>query len=230
MSNQTKRRHAPAPWWYRQPPMGPRNVAFVLIGLLLLAPACRTPRGGSVAEKRAHVRQMRDETLASFYRANPALRQQVASAPGYAVFTNVSVKIFVVATGKGYGVVHDRKTGRDTFMRMFQAGGGIGMGLMDLRALFIFHDRTALRNFIEFGLQVGGQAEVAATVGDVGVAAGTQASASVSGAAGSAGGRGGGAIAEGAGEGYSIFRLTEAGAAASATLKGTKFWKDGSLN
>ena len=183
-----------------------------------------------MAEKRAHVRQMRDETLASIYQANPALRQRVANAPGYAVFTNVSIKIFTVATGNGYGIVHDRKTGRETFMRMFAAGGGIGMGLKDLRALFIFHNSTALRNFIEFGLEVGGQAEVAATVDDVGVAAGTQVTASESGGAGSVGGKGDGTLAEGAGEGYSVFRLTKAGAAASATLEGTKYWKDGSLN
>ena len=173
---------------------------------------------------------MRDETLASFYEANPRLRQKVANAPGYAVFTNVSLKVLMVATGNGYGIAYDRKTGRDTFMRMFEAGGGVGIGLKDMRALFIFHDRSALLNFIESGLEVGGQAEAAAKVDDVGVAAGTQVTGSQRGAAASGGGAAGGTLSEAAGEGYSVYRLTAAGAAASATLQGAKYWKDDSLN
>lgn len=210
--------------------MKPRNLVLIVVGLLLIAPGCQRPKGVSAAEKRAHVREMRDETLASFYEANPRLRQEVANAPGYAVFTNVSVKIFTVATGNGYGIAHDRQTGRDTYMRMFEAGGGIGMGLKDMRALFVFHNRSALLNFIESGLEVGGQAEAAAKVEDVGVAAGTQVTGSERGAAASGSGAAGGTLAEGAGEGYSIYRLTQAGAAASATLQGTKYWKDDSLN
>jgi lipid-binding SYLF domain-containing protein len=210
--------------------MKSRRLVLILIGLLLLVPGCQRPKGATAAEKRAHVREMRDQTLNSFYKANPGLRQKVANAAGYAVFTNVSMKILVVSSGNGYGIAHDRNSGRDTYMRMLVLGGGFGMGLKDLRALFVFHNRAALQNFIAHGLEIGGQAEVAATVDDVGVAAGAQAQAGGSGATHGAGGKGGGTISEGSGAGYSIYRITEAGAAASATLEGTKYWKDESLN
>jgi hypothetical protein len=99
-----------------------------------------------------------------------------------------------------------------------------------MRALFVFHDRNALRTFIEEGLEFGGQAEVAATAGDVGVAAGTQVAATEAGASGGLGGRSGETLSEAAGAGFSVYRLTQAGAAASATLSGTKYWKDKELN
>ncbi len=202
---------------------------LVLLGLALPL-ACVTPKGGSPEEKRAHVRTMRNEALADFYRANPGLRSRVQNAAGYAVFSDMSVKIFVVATGQGYGLAVDNRTGRETFMRMASAGGGVGMGIKDLRALFIFHDRNPLRTFIEEGLEFGGQAEVAATAGDVGVAAGTQVAATEAGASGGMQGRGGGTLSEAAGAGFEVYRLTKTGAAASATLSGTKYWKDGKLN
>jgi lipid-binding SYLF domain-containing protein len=173
---------------------------------------------------------MRNEALADFYKANPGLRSRVQNAAGYAVFSDVSVKVFVVATGHGYGLAVDNQSGRETFMRVASAGGGVGMGIKDMRALFVFHDRNALRTFIEEGLEFGGQAEVAATAGDTGVAAGTQVAATEAGASGGLGGRGGGTLSEAAGAGFEVYRLTQTGAAASATLSGTKYWKDKELN
>ncbi len=210
--------------------MRTRPLALLVVACLALPLACAKPRGGSASEKRAYVRTMRSDALADFYRANPGLRSRVHNAAGYAVFSDVSVKIFVVATGQGYGLAVDNRTGRETFMRMASAGGGVGMGIKDLRALFVFHDRNALRTFIEEGLEFGGQAEVAATAGDVGVAAGTQVAANEGGVSGGMGGRGDETLSEAAGAGFEVYRLTKAGVAASATLSGTKYWKDGQLN
>ena len=210
--------------------MSIRPLALLVVACLALPLACAKPRGDSASEKRAYVRTMRNETLAAFYRANPGLRSRVQKAAGYAVFSDVSVKIFVVATGHGYGLAVDNQSGRETFMRMASAGGGVGMGIKDMRALFVFHDRSALRTFIEEGLEFGGQAEAAATTGDVGVSAGTQVAANEAGASGAMGGRASGTLSESAGAGFEVYRLTEAGAAASATLSGTKYYKDGQLN
>jgi lipid-binding SYLF domain-containing protein len=210
--------------------MRTRPLALLVVACLALSLACAKPRGGSASEKRAYVRTMRNEALADFYKANPGLRSRVQNAAGYAVFSDVSVKVFVVATGHGYGLAVDNQSGRETFMRVASAGGGVGMGIKDMRALFVFHDRNALRTFIEEGLEFGGQAEVAATAGDVGVAAGTQVAATEAGASGGLGGRSGETLSEAAGAGVSVDRLTQTGAAASATLSGTKYWKDKELN
>ena len=93
--------------------MSIRPLALLVVACLALPLACAKPRGDSASEKRAYVRTMRNETLAAFYRANPGLRSRVQNAAGYAVFSDVSVKIFVVATGHGYGLAVDNRTGRE---------------------------------------------------------------------------------------------------------------------
>jgi len=42
------------------------------------------------------------------------------------------------------GVVHDKETGKDTFMKMFSAGAGIMLGVKDFRGIFVFSTQEAL--------------------------------------------------------------------------------------
>jgi hypothetical protein len=79
--------------------------------LLLSATGCASARGGTVTEKRNYVHQMRTSTLDELYEQVPEARTKVENAPGYAVFTSVSSKIFVLATGNGFGIARDNRTG-----------------------------------------------------------------------------------------------------------------------
>ena len=54
------------------------------------------------------------------------------------------------------GVVNDNKTSRPIFMKMGEVGIGLGLGVKDFRAVFIFHDRTTLTKFINSGWEFGG--------------------------------------------------------------------------
>jgi lipid-binding SYLF domain-containing protein len=118
----------------------------------------------------------------------------------------------MLATGHGYGVVVNNKTGKETFMRMASVGGGVGMGGRDLRVLMIFYSQDAMKRFIEEGIQVGGEAEAAAK-------AGTQGAAMQQGAG-----------VESRGEMVETYQITETGVAAQATVSGMKYWKDSDLN
>jgi hypothetical protein len=88
------------------------------------AVGCRSPKGASVKEKRSYVLQMKRETLAELYKEHPDAKARVARAPGHAVFSLVGSKILMLATGNGFGVATDAKTGRNTFMRMVEEDGG----------------------------------------------------------------------------------------------------------
>lgn len=93
-------------------------------------------------------------------------------------------------------------------MKMGEIGVGLGMGIKDFRAVFVFHDEATLSRFIESGWEFGAHADAAAKAGDTGAAV--------------------------AGEmlinGITVYQLTENGLALQATVKGTKYWKDDSLN
>lgn len=162
----------------------------------------------SKQERRAEIQSMRATVLKDLYRIKPDTRAQIAASPGYAVFNNKNVNVLIASFGGGYGVVRDNHTGKDTYMKMGEVGIGLGMGIKDFRAVFVFHSPEVMRKFIESGWEFGGHADAAAKTGNTGAA--------VSG--------------EVLIDGITIYQLTEHGLALQATLKGTKYFKDSDLN
>ena len=151
----------------------------------------------------------RDEVFQELFKLRPEARQVIEGAQGYAVFVNFSLKIFFVGGGNGRGFVHDNKAKKDTFMRMVQAGVGLGLGGKDFRAVFVFDDRAAMESFINSGWSFGGEADAVAKGNDVGAATS-------------------GAIR--VAPGIRVYQLTENGLALNATVTGTKYWKDQNVN
>ncbi len=164
-----------------------------------------------VEAKRDEVRKMRDEVLARLYEAHPGAKARIRDAAGYAVFSNVGVNVFFASVAGGTGIVVERGTLRDTetFMNMGSAGVGLGLGVKDFRAVFVFSDRARLREFVDKGWDFSGQADAAAKSDDKGTA--------VSGAVTVI-------------PGVEVYQLTTNGVALQLTLQGTKYWKDRDLN
>ena len=185
-----------------------RKCAWVCVLSVAVLAGCKSVEGTTVEEKRSNVLKMRDATLDELYKEKAGAKGEVADAAGYAVFTNVGINLFVLASGNGYGVVTDSKTGEVTFMNMREVGVGIGMGAKDFRAIFIFSDDKVMKEFVESGWDFGGDADAAAKSEDSGDAAAAQVSA----------------------QGVTIYQLTDQGLALQATLMGTKYWKDDELN
>ncbi len=183
------------------------SVVGTLLAILLLA-GCATTSGTTPAEKRSAVQTMRQKVLADLYRVKPAARNMVQAAPGYAVFSNANVNIIFASFGGGYGVVRDSAKGRDVYMKMGEVGIGLGLGVKDFRAVFVFHDRATLERFINSGWEFGAHADAAAKASDKGAAVGGEVLV----------------------DNITIYQLTESGLALEATVKGTKYWKDDELN
>jgi lipid-binding SYLF domain-containing protein len=171
--------------------------------------SCATPKGVTKQEQRDYVLRMKDETLVKLHAERPETRSMIKNAAGYGVFSNIGTHIFLLAGGSGYGVVVDNGTGKRTYMKMRSVGIGLGLGVKDFRAVFIFKNKRVLDEFVNKGWEFGGQADAAAKSGDKGGAAGGE------------------TYVEG---GIDIYQLTEAGIALQATIAGTKYWKDEDLN
>ena len=184
-----------------------KNVILFVVFASILS-SCATTTGRSPQEKRQAVNDMRTKVLSELYRLKPQVRSMIAQAPGYAVFSNANVNIIFASFGGGYGVVRNNKTGKDTYMKMGEVGVGLGLGVKDFRAVFVFHDSITMNNFINSGWEFGAHADAAAKASDKGGAVG-------------------GEILV---DNITIYQLTEAGLALQATVKGTKYWKDSDLN
>ena len=197
----------------------------------IFAASCTGPRGASVDDKRDFVRKMRDQTLEQLYDVNPGLRERVETAAGYAVFTNLNIHLLAISGGDGYGVTVDRRTGKETFMRVAEIGGGPGIAMRDFRTVFIFNGEDALDRFLEAGWQFSLESGAAAISSDRGGSAQGTASVSSSGIqSATLQTEAASAAAAAAGQGLEVYQLTQAGLALHAAALGTRYFRDDELN
>jgi lipid-binding SYLF domain-containing protein len=182
---------------------------LIIVLVLLLALPC-TAQAASRAEQQQSIQKTRAEVLSHLYKLNPSTKDEVRRAAGYAVFSSANLAAIFISGGYGYGVAHDNRTGKDTYMKMASAGVGLGVGVRDFRAVFIFSDQKDYRSFVDKGLDLSGQAGIAAKAGVSGGATGGAASLLPS--------------------GIRVYQLTETGLIAQVMVQGTKYWKDIYLN
>jgi lipid-binding SYLF domain-containing protein len=176
---------------------------------LLCALAVTAHAGESKEEKQEKIRKMAQDTLQQLYEADPNTKAVIKGAAGYAVFSDLGVKILLAGSGNGQGIAVNNKTKAETFMKMIEVQAGLGMGVKKFRVVFVFENPRALSGFINSGWEFGGQTTAAAKDGDKGGA--LAGSVSVS-------------------EGVWMYQLTEKGLALEITGKGTKYYKDDDLN
>jgi len=167
------------------------------------------PNESKIIQARQQVREMSQDALATLYEVAPRARRVIDHAAGYAVFSTFGLKLFFAGGTTGKGVVVNQRTQRQTFMKMVQVQGGLGFGINQNRLIFVFTNEQALRNFVDQGWEFGGQANLSAMASGQG--------AQFSGAA---------AVSPG----VYLYQLTNTGLAATLTVSGTKYFKDGDLN
>lgn len=180
---------------------------FAVIATLLSG--CFAPRGASSEEKRSAIQKMKSDTLSYLYKERPTAREIIDRSAGYAVFSNINAQYFFVGGGGGYGVAVNRDDGRETYMRMAQASVGLGLGVQDIRVVFVFHSRRALDNFVYQGWEFGAQADAAAKASEKGGALSGEVSIDSE---------------------TTMYTLSQTGLMAKANLAGTKYWRDDALN
>ena len=181
----------------------------VLFGQMALAQS-QAPETAPVDPKvkRAELRKMCDDALATIYKAKPEVKGLVAKGAGYGCFTSFGMSFFVGGAG-GQGLVHSNKTKADTYMNMAQASGGFDFGVKQYREVLVFKDAKTLQQFVDKGWEFGGSATATAAAGGKGATADdTQ-------------------IKTGA---IQVFPLTGTGLAAGVSVAGRKYWKDDALN
>jgi lipid-binding SYLF domain-containing protein len=184
-----------------------------LLRASLITLLCTFAAGGTFAaskdQMRADVRKSAEQTLERLYKVAPAARQNVEGAAGYAVFNNFGMKIFFAGGGTGSGVAVNNKTHKEVFMKMIEVQAGLGIGIKKFRLVWVFETQQALDNFIDSGWEFGAQSTAAAKAGSTGAAASGAISVS---------------------PGVWIYQLTDDGLALEFTAKGTKYYRDDTLN
>lgn len=160
-------------------------------------------------KQQKQVRNMAQDTLQRLYKAEPKAKVSIKHATGYAVFSDLGVKILFAGSGTGKGIAVNNRNKQETFMKMLEVQAGLGMGVEKFRVVFVFDNEKAFNSFVNSGWEFGDQATAAAKAGDKGGA--------MSGAVSVA-------------DGVWMYQLTDSGLAVEISATGTKYYKDDDLN
>jgi len=182
---------------------------MMIMAVVLLLTVAVNSHAASKEDQQKKIVEMAQQSLQQLYQAQPSAKAAVQNAAGYAVFSDMGMKILFAGGGKGQGVAVDNKTGQKTFMKMVEAQAGLGFGVSKFRNIFVFETENALNSFVNSGWQFGGQATAAAKTS-------------------TSGGAMAGATA--VSDGVWMYQITEKGLEASITGTGAKYYKDDSLN
>jgi len=188
---------------------GARKARLILLALACTLALTARATDTDIEKQRKQIRNMAQDTLERLYKAEPQTKAAVKHAFGYAVFSDLGVKILFAGTGNGKGLAVNNKTNHETFMKMLEVQGGLGVGVDKFRVVFLFDNQRAFDSFVNSGWEFGGQSTAAAKAGDKG---GSMA----------------GAVA--VSDGVWMYQLTDKGLALDISATGTKYYKDEDLN
>jgi lipid-binding SYLF domain-containing protein len=178
------------------------------LGLTLLTAGFASAKD-SPDQQREKVRKMAATVLTDLYKLQPESKAAIQNSAGYAVFNNMGTNLLLLSTARGAGLAVNSKTRQDTFMKMFSAGAGLGVGVKSYNVVFVFENEPALSKFLDSGWAGETQADAAAKTSKSG---GAYSGASM--------------IAPG----VWVYQITKKGLALQVTLQGTKYSKDDDLN
>lgn len=158
----------------------------------------------SPALLREKIDQSAAEAIERLKRESTGARERYEHSRAYAVFDTRKFSL-MITTGLGSGVAIDKESGKRVYMKMATGGVNLGYGLQSFQVVFLFPDHGSFTDFIENGWSADASATAAANENTAG--AGLQLE-----------------------NGVTVYTLNEKGIALSATLTGTKYWKDDELN
>ena len=184
-------------------------VTFLSVCIFMSCPSSLSAADEKIEQQRADIRKMADDTLERLYKTQPSAEKAIKKAAGYAVFSNFGLKIFFAGGGSGKGIAVNNKSKKDTYMKMIEVQAGLGMGVKKFRLIWVFDNQSDLDTFINSGWELGGQGTAAAKASGEGAAL---------------------AGAMSIKPGVWLYQLTDDGLALELTAKGTKYYRDDTLN
>ena len=75
---------------------------LLTLSLLTLISGCAATRG-TPDERRTAVQEMRTDVIGKLYEEKPSSREEIASSPGYGVFSNANINLLLASFGGGFG-------------------------------------------------------------------------------------------------------------------------------
>ncbi len=160
-------------------------------------------------EARQKILAMRDQALQDLYRQNPAAREEIEKAAGYAVIDTSGINVILLVEANGHGLLVNQRNGKETFIRMLRLGTGPGLGYVNYRQVMVFKNDAVFEQFAKLGVDVSAQGNATFKPGGKGQSLDDSTSFTPY---------------------LSIYQLTDSGVLMQANWGGTKYIADDQLN
>jgi hypothetical protein len=129
-------------------------IATVSCSFLLLAACQSTGQDGKpltqaeIIQKREATIQMAKTGLDALIKQNPKVKEEIANAPGYAVFNATNINVVLLVVARGEGVLYDKRRKEPIFMQDLKTGEGLGAGYQNQYQIVIFKTTSAIDQFL----------------------------------------------------------------------------------
>ena len=130
--------------------------------LCLSAGLAHAQDDSATLQGRMEVREAAQDALSTLYEYQPAARQLIEHAAGYAVFSSFGIKLLFAGGQQGKGVVVNNRTHRQTFMKMVGVQAGLGFGVAKTRLIFVFETVGSMQSYINQGWEFGASGSLSA--------------------------------------------------------------------
>ena len=184
-------------------------LAISLVSVVLAQSGCVSPKGGNVLDRQADAQQMKIETLNELKFKIPESEGKLDQAVGYGVFRKRGAALVFVGASNGFGVMVDKETNKETYMKAFSGSAGLGFGIKNYRSVIIIYDPAVLEKFVTKGWDFGAQADAVLESSKRGGNVGESGTFTRS---------------------MDIYEFTKNGIFLSASIDATRIWPDKNLN
>ena len=182
-------------------------LAIVYVSFMIIS--CSSKTATEKQQEREAILSDSHQTLELLYKHAPEAKETIKKAYGYGIFNDFGMNDTMINTENGIGVANSNHTKKNTYMKMFAAGLGFGIGIKDFRAVFIFENEKAFKDFVEKGWETEAEGDIAAKYKKDGGSLN---------------------IDKNVKQDVIVYKLTKSGLIASATIQAAKFWKYSDLN
>jgi hypothetical protein len=120
---------------------------LLVLALLAASVGCEGIAPRSRQARRAHALMARDRAVQAVEDERPGERAKIKGAVGYAVIESATEMPYELPPGYGFGVVHDNKSGKNSFLLFVRQGADANVP-MPTRVL-VFASQKSLANFTQ---------------------------------------------------------------------------------
>jgi lipid-binding SYLF domain-containing protein len=141
-----------------------------LFAVALSLTGCLSPTGSTQTEQITYAKDIATSTLTELYKTQPEAQSKIKNSKGYIVCYTYAIDWFFIPTENGWGIAVNNATGEPTITKVIDIGIGPGLGVAQMRTVFVFDNEIEFNSFAQGGWKFNGKASAVARFSDEGKA------------------------------------------------------------